>query len=152
MNRGGPEGMLPRVALSFSSSSLITDWIRSDEWWRGVRGGGGVDRTCSQSCPSLQNARKTRGCCVRAAAVCERRAAEEEGKVDALGQRRRVGGAGGWTESEEQQSSSKKDYRRCCCWLWLKMYVPLFTCSEDGPAGELNCSKLVDSNNIHDIL
>lgn len=52
VNRGGPEGMLPRVALSFSSSSLITDWIRSDEWWRGVRGGWGVDRTCSQSCPS----------------------------------------------------------------------------------------------------
>lgn len=95
VNRGGPEGVLPRVALSFSSSSLITDWIGSDEWWRGVRGGWGVDRTCSQSCLSLQNVRKTRDCCVWATAVCEQRAEEEEGKVDALGQRRRVGGEGG---------------------------------------------------------
>lgn len=91
---GGPAGMLPRVALSFPSSSLITDWIRPDEWWRGARGGWGVDRTCSQSCPSLQNVRKTRDCCVWATE--ERRAAEEEGKVDALEERRvRVLGVGG---------------------------------------------------------
>lgn len=112
VNRGGPEGILPRVALSFSSSSLITDWIRSDDWWRGVRGGWGADRTCSQSCPSLQNARKTRDCCVWATAVCEWHKEEEEegGKVDALGQRRRVAGQGwgwGWRGLEEQQSRSK---------------------------------------------
>lgn len=104
VNRGGPEGVLPRVALSFSSSSLITDWIRSDEWWRGVRGGWGVDRTCSQSCPSLQNVRKTRDCCVWAttvwAACCG------------------GGGKGGRTRKEEEggrrggQRNSKTDLKR----------------------------------------
>lgn len=37
--------------------------------------------------------------------MCEWRAAEEEGKVDALGQRRREGGAGG-------QRNSKADLKR----------------------------------------
>lgn len=78
----------PLPPLSLIGSGLMNDG-------GGVRGGWGVDRTCSQSCPSLQNVRKTRDCCVWATAVCERRAAEEEGKVDALGQRRRVGGEGG---------------------------------------------------------
>lgn len=100
----GAWGNAPKSGLIFLLF-LPYHWL-DQVWWmmEGVRGGWGVDRTCLQSCPSLQNVRKTRDCCVWDTAVCEQRAEEEEGKVDALGQRRE-GGAGG-------QRNSKADLKR----------------------------------------
>lgn len=98
-------------------------WL-DQAWWmmEGVRGGWGADRTCSQSCPSLQNVRKTRDCCVWATE--ERHAAEEEGKVDALGERRlgvMLGEVGGGPESRTAQEV----YRSFYWWHLMNMYIPL---------------------------
>lgn len=116
--RGGEQrgacGNAPESGLIFPLF-LPYHWL-DQAWWmmEGARGGWGVDRTCSQSCPSLQNVRKTRDCCVR-------RAAEEEGKVDAPGQRRR----GGCVLGVE---TAKGVYRRFCWWHLTNTYVPLFSC------------------------
>lgn len=69
---------------------------------RRVRGGQNLLTKLSKPAECKEDKRLL---CVSATAVCERRAAEEEGKVDALGQRRRVGGA-------EGERNSKADLKR----------------------------------------
>lgn len=137
----GAWGNAPKSGLIFLLF-LPYHWL-DQSWWmmEGGRGGWAVDRTCSQSCPSLQYVGKTTDCCVWATE--ERRAAEEEGMVDALGQTSRVAGWG--RGCPEQQSKSKKEYRRFSCWHQINMYVLLCTCLEDIPPAQLNHSKLDDS-------